>query len=145
MAPLRRLLSSPTRQLLAGLLVIAVAVIVEIIVLSSSSSSPSSSSSRPASRYLQSMFQDDDKLVYTSTAGATATLDRLKRLGVDSIRVTMLWKAVAPQPTAATAPAGFHAGDPAAYPAINWAAYDRLAALARARGIAVLFNLTAPG
>src|SRR5205807_4623689 len=115
----RRLLSSPTRQLIAGLLVIAVAVIVEVVVLSSTSSGP-------PPRYLQSMFQDDDKLVYTSTTGATTTLDRLKRLGVDSIRVTMLWKAIAPQPTATTPPPGFDARNPAAYPAINWAPYDRL-------------------
>jgi hypothetical protein len=133
-----RLLSSPSRQLIAGLAVVAVAVIVEIIVLSSSASGP-------PPRYLQSMFQDDDQLVYTTTAGATSTLDRLKQLGVDSIRVTMLWKAVAPQPTSTTAPAGFDASNPAAYPAINWAPYDRLVALARARGIAVLFNITAPG
>ena len=133
-----RLLSSPSRQLIAGLAVVAVAVIVEIIVLSSSSSGP-------PPRYVQSMFQDDDKLVYTSTAGATRTLDRLKRLGVDSIRVTMLWKAVAPQPTSTIPPAGFDATNPAAYPAIDWAPYDRLVALARARGIAVAFNVTAPG
>src|SRR5258708_129532 len=91
--PLRRLLSSPTRQLIAGLLVIAVAVTVEIVVLSSSSSGP-------PPRYVQSMFQDDDHLVYTTTLGATSTLDRLKSLGVDTVRVTMLWKAIAPQPTA---------------------------------------------
>jgi hypothetical protein len=133
-----RLLSSPLRQLVAGLLVVAIAVIVEVAVLSSSSSGP-------APRYLQSMFQDDDHLVYTSTATATSTLDALKRLGVDTIRVTMLWKAIAPQPTSATMPAGFAAGDPASYPAVAWAPYDRLVTLARARGITVDFNLTAPG
>jgi hypothetical protein len=137
MAPLR-LLSSPSRQLIAGLAIVAVAVIVEIIVLSSSSSSP-------PPRYLESMFQDDDHLVYTSTPGAISTLDRLKRLGVDSLRVTMLWKAIAPAPTSTTAPAGFDATNPGSYPAAAWAPYDRLVALARARGIAVLFNLTAPG
>ena len=83
------------------------------------------------------MFQDDDQLVYTSTAGATSTLDRLKRLGVDSMRVTMLWKAIAPAPTSTAAPAGFDASNPASYPALDWAPYDRLVALARARGIAV--------
>jgi hypothetical protein len=133
-----RLISSPMRQLIAGLLVVAVAVIVEVIVLSSSSSGP-------PPRYVQSVFQDDDHLLYTSTPTATNTLDQLKRLGVDTIRVTVLWKAVAPAPTSATMPAGFAAGDPAAYPATSWAPYDRLVTLARSRGITVDFNLTAPG
>ncbi len=137
MAPLR-LISSPMRQLIAGLLVVAVAVIVEVAVLSSSSSGP-------APRYLQSVFQDDDHLLYTSTATATNTLDQLKRLGVDTIRVTVLWKALAPAPTSATMPAGFAPGDPAAYPAVLWAPYDRVVTLARSRGITVDFNLTAPG
>ncbi len=137
MAPLR-LNSSPGRQLIAGTVVVAVAVAIEIAILSSSAAAP-------PPRYLASIFQDDDHLVYTTTPVATQTLDRLQRLGVDMIRVTMLWKAVAPQPTAATAPAGFDAADPAAYPAAAWAPYDRLVELARARGITVLFNITAPG
>ena len=137
MAALRPL-SSPTRQLLAGLLVIAVAVTIELVVLSSSSSSPSP-------RYLESMFQDDNHLVYASTPTATRTLDMLRSLGVDTIRVTMLWKAIAPQPGSATAPPGFDPRNPGGYPAVNWAPYDRLVVLARARGIKVDFNLTAPG
>ena len=84
-----RLISTPVRQLIAGTLVVAVAVIIEIVVLSSSSTAP-------PPRYLESMFQDDDHLVYTSTTTVAATLDRLRRLGVDTIRVTMLWSSRAP-------------------------------------------------
>jgi hypothetical protein len=132
-----RLISTPMRQLIAGLLAVAIAVIVELAVLSSSSG--------PAPRYLESMFQDDDHLVYASTATATSTVDTLKRLGVDTIRVTMLWKAIAPQPSSTAMPSGFAAGDPAAYPAVSWAPYDRLVTLARSRGITVDLNVTAPG
>jgi hypothetical protein len=137
MAALRRI-SSPTRQLIAGMLVVAVAVIVEVAVLSSTSRG-----SPP--RYMQSMFQDDNHLVYASSATVASTLDRLERLGVDTIRVTMLWKAIAPEPTSPTMPAGFAAGNPAAYPGASWAPYDRLVTLARVHGISVDFNLTAPG
>jgi hypothetical protein len=137
MAPLR-LNSSRVRQLIAGTLVVVIAVAIEIAVLSSSAAGP-------PPRHLESMFQDDDHLVYATTPVATATLDRLQRLGVDTIRVTMLWKAIAPQSTSGSAPAGFDASDPAAYPPAAWAPYDRLVELARARGIAVLFNITAPG
>jgi len=137
MAALRPL-SSPVRQLLAGTLVVALAVIVEVAVLSSSSSGA-------PPRHLESMFQDDDHLVYTSTATVTATLERLQRLGVDTIRVTVLWKALAPRPASASPPPGFDGSDPASYPRAAWAPYDRLVVLARARGITVDFDLTAPG
>lgn len=125
-------------QLLAGLLVVAAAVIIEVAVLSSTSPSPSP-------RRLESMFQDDDHLLYASTPTVTATLRTLRRLGVDTIRATLLWSAVAPQPTATIAPAGFDPSNPAAYPAAPWVPYDRLAELAHADGITVNFNLTAPG
>lgn len=137
MRALRRI-SSPMRQLIAGLLVVAAAVIVEVAVLSSTSPSP-------PSRHLESMFQDDDHLLYASTPTVTATLQTLRRLGVDTIRATLLWDAVAPQPTSTIAPAGFDASNPGAYPAAAWAPYDRLVELARADGITVNFNLTAPG
>jgi hypothetical protein len=137
MRALRRI-PSPMRQLLAGLLVLAVAVIVEVAVLSSDSTTP-------PQRHLESIFQDDDHLVYASTPTVEATMRRLRGLGVDTIRATMLWDALAPQPTSPTAPAGFDASNPAAYPAAKWAPYDRLVELARADGITVDFNVTAPG
>src|SRR5947209_18683717 len=127
MAALRSI-SSPARQLIAGALVLAAALVVEIAVLSSAASAP-------PRHLMESMFQDDDHLVYASTAIATATLDRLERLGVDTIRVTVLWKAIAPRSTSPTAPPGFRATDPAAYPAAAWSPYDRLVALAQARRI----------
>src|SRR2546421_248240 len=64
---LRRVISSPLRQLIAGALLVAVAVIVELVVLSSSSSSP-------APRHLGSMFPDDHHLGYASTATVAPTL-----------------------------------------------------------------------
>lgn len=92
------------------------------------------------------MFQDDQYTLYQpSTAAVRRTLGTLKALGVDTVRVQMLWANIAPDPTSATAPAGFDASDPAAYPASGWAPYDRLARLARAAGLGVNFDLTAPG
>ena len=51
------------------------------------------------------------------------TLDILRRLGVDRVRVFVTWNQVAPDPTAVTKP-NFDATDPAAYPASAWSAYD---------------------
>jgi hypothetical protein len=91
------------------------------------------------------MFQDDDHLLYASTATVTSTLDTLKSLGVDQVRATVLWRAIAPDPAATAAPAGFDASNPSDYPAAAWAPYDRLVELARGRGIGVDFNVGAPG
>ena len=94
---------------------------------------------------LESMFQDDQLLIDSSTATVTRTLSELQALGVDRLRLTILWSAIAPDPASPTPPAGFDASLPAAYPARAWAPYDRIVTLARARGIGVDFDLTAPG
>ena len=96
-------------------------------------------------RPLTSMFQDDRYLIDSSTPTVTRTLDGLQALGVDQLRITVLWSAITPAPGSATRPAGFDASDPAAYPRSGWAPYDRVVRLARARGLAVDFDVTAPG
>lgn len=94
---------------------------------------------------IESMFQDDHLLVYSPRATVTRTLDTLRGLGVDRLRVTLLWSAVAPDPVATAAPRGFAPTDPGAYPRGAWAPYDRLLELARARGLKVDLDVTAPG
>jgi len=103
------------------------------------------SAATPSSHQVEALFQDDDHLLYASTSTVTSTLDVLRGLGVDRLRVTVLWKAIAPDPYAASPPPAFNAADPAAYAPAAWAPYDRLVDLARARGIGVDFDLTAPG
>jgi hypothetical protein len=91
------------------------------------------------------MFQDDQLLVDSSTATVTRTLDRLHALGVQRLRITVLWSSIAPDSLADREPAGFDPAQPGDYPAAAWAPYDRVLELARARGIGVDFDLTAPG
>jgi hypothetical protein len=98
-----------------------------------------------AQHRLESMFQDDRYLVYSPGPVVARTLDTLRGLGVDRLRVTLLWSTVAPAPLAASAPAGFVPTDPAGYPPGAWAPYDRLLELARARGLGVELDVTAPG
>src|SRR4029077_17428763 len=130
---------SERRQLLAALLVVLVAMVVVVILRPTSKHPPA------PPRPVASMFQDDDHLLYSSTPVVTHTLKMLKALGVGELRATMLWKAIAPDPLGRRAPTGFAAGDPAAYPLVAWAPYDRLVTLARARGMVVDFVLSAPG
>ncbi len=122
------------------LVAVAVAAIAAIVILLTATGS-----STPASHRMESMFQDDQYLLYKPTPTVVRTLDRLRSLGVDSIRVQVLWSAIAPAPTARAMPTGFDATNPAAYSAGAWLPYDRLVELALARHIAVNFDVTAPG
>lgn len=60
----------------------------------------------------------------------------MRSLGVEILRVPVVWSSIAPDPSSRTAPQ-FDAIDPGAYPASNWAPYDRLVSDAAAYGIAV--------
>jgi hypothetical protein len=92
----------------------------------------------------EAMFQDDDRLIYPrDDAVVERTLDELKRLGVDRVRITVVWRAIAPANDQDRRPA-FDASDPAQYPAAAWANYDRAVGLATERGIGLNFNVTAP-
>lgn len=91
----------------------------------------------------EATFQDDNQLIYVAAGPQKAHLDTLKALGVDRIRTTILWAAIAPTPTSRTRPS-FDASDPNAYPDGTWDNYDRLVREAYARGLKVNFNLTGP-
>jgi hypothetical protein len=97
-----------------------------------------------ASSTQEATFQDDNHLIYSPHAEVRRTLDTLQGLGVDRLRITVLWKAVAPSPDSRVRPA-FDAADPAAYPPGAWDRFDFVLAEALARGIAVNFNVTGPG
>jgi len=98
-----------------------------------------------ASRMQESTFQDDKHLIYAPPDEVARTMDRMKALGADRLRITVLWAAIAPQANALERPAGFDAADPGAYPAGAWDRYDMVVQLAAERGLGVNFNLTVPG
>jgi len=98
----------------------------------------------PASRTQESTFQDDNRLLYAEPADVRRTLDEIKRLGADRLRLTVLWKAVAPSPGSRQRPA-FDATNPDAYPPGAWNRFDVVVAEAAARGLKVNFNITGPG
>ncbi len=120
----------------------ATAVVAVVVVLAVSGGG----SSAPHRGLFESMFQDDQYTLYQSNpAIVEKTLRTLKALGVDRVRVQVLWAALAPDPLATKPPPGLNATDPNAYPATSWAPYDRLVRLTQALGMGVNFDLTAPG
>jgi hypothetical protein len=96
-----------------------------------------------ASSTQESMFQDDDRLIYASDETVERTLSELDRLGVDRVRITLVWRAIAPGNEEDRKPS-FDAADPDAYPSAAWSNYDRVLREATERGIGVNFNVTAP-
>lgn len=108
-----------------------------------------------------SIMMDDDLLVYRDDSTATRALTQMKALGVDTVRVTVLWSTVADgarptkadiaklkgrAKTAAQKQAKrFKATNPSTYPIRNWDRYDNLVNEAASRGIRIYFNVTGPG
>jgi hypothetical protein len=92
-----------------------------------------------AAAFELSVMQDDNQLIYSSAANRVVALNRMKAMGVDAIRVSVLWDAVAPKKKLK------NGADPKAYRAANWDKYDDLVRLAQVYGIGVYFDVTFPG
>jgi hypothetical protein len=84
-----------------------------------------------------SVIEDDAHL----EANPAATLERMRLLGADVVRVSVPWQTIAPDPSSAHVPAGFDAADPAAYPAAGWGLWDEIVTDARRDGITVDLDL----
>ena len=97
-----------------------------------------------ASSTQESTFSDDDLLLRGSPAVQAQTLDTMKALGADRVRVSLIWRLVAPAAGDAQEPAGFDGANPAAYPPGAWDRYDRLVQLAAQRGLGIAFDVRAP-
>jgi len=135
-----RVLTSPRSGRVSGRL--GLLAILACLAMLASALGPRTTPVR-ASATQESTFQDDNLLIYDTPAGVVRTLDTLRALGADRIRVSVFWAVVAPQPTSRTRPA-FDATNPAAYPPGAWDRYDLVLSLAHARGIAVNFDITSP-
>lgn len=96
-----------------------------------------------AAPYMVSIMQDDNQLVYGTTSQRRNALNRMRALGVEAVRATVLWNAIAPH--GRRKPRGFDGADPGNYPAHHWDRYDELVQDAQQRGIAVYMNPTGGG
>jgi hypothetical protein len=91
-----------------------------------------------ASRSQWSMFEDHPTLISSGPVVREQTLETIKALGADTLRIEVKWAEVAPSPGAKRKPK-FTATDPAAYP--GFGPYDDLVARATARGLRVMITL----
>jgi hypothetical protein len=96
-----------------------------------------------ASNRQEMILQDDQQLIYAPTDQVGQTLQTLHAMGVDRVRVSVVWSLVAPHPTSGKRPR-FDATNPAAYPNGVWFRWDLLDRVARQVGIKLYFQPTAP-
>ena len=102
-----------------------------------------------ASNTQLSVMMDDDHLLYRGDQVRDQTLTRMKELGVDEVRVTVLWSVIANGARKNKARRRrFHklgADNPKAYPMLNWDRYDRLDRACQTLRIGCYFDVTGPG
>jgi len=95
-----------------------------------------------------SIMMDDDLLLYRGDDVRDESLKRMKALGADTVRVTVLWNVVAQNAKfdrRGKKRRNFKAENPKTYPRSNWDRYDRLVKAGKTLGITVYFNVTGPG
>ncbi len=86
------------------------------------------------------IFQDDNQL----KANPTGTMQTLRDLGVQRVRINLTWNTVAPAPTSSRRPSHFNATDPAAYSSAAWAPYDAIVRAGLTYGIGIDFTIDGP-
>jgi hypothetical protein len=102
-----------------------------------------------ASNSQLSVMMDDDNLLYSGDDTRDRTLTRMKELGADEVRVTVLWSVIAHNAQKGKARQRrfrkLGADNPKAYPQLNWDRYDRLARACVTLRIGCYFDVTGPG
>lgn len=125
----RRRIRRGARRILAGAAVAAAAL---AITLSALAVSPGAAR---ASHQQVAIFEEDLHLF----SDPAATLQELRHLGVEMVRVPVRWSWFAPNPNSFHKP-NFNGADPNAYPASAWTALDAVVLDAQADGIQVMMT-----
>jgi hypothetical protein len=85
-----------------------------------------------------SIIQDDAKVIASGGDVRNATLDEMRGLGADVVKISISWRDLANGGKPA------NPDDPNAYPADKWAPYDAAVQGAAARGLGVFLNVNGP-
>jgi hypothetical protein len=91
-------------------------------------------------RSLETILQDDAQFLHRSEEQLRRSLEELKLLGVDRLRVTAGWSVLTRDPDGRLKPL-FDAADPAAYEQERWRNLDRVLTLASEYGIKTMVDI----
>lgn len=97
-----------------------------------------------ASPSQRTMVEDTAQLLASDPDTRARSLDELKALGVNVVKVRVHWRDIAPDGASETRPEGFDAADHTAYPEAGWAPYDGLVRDASQRGLRIFLMLSPP-
>ena len=97
-----------------------------------------------ASRSQETIFDATSALFAASPAERKARLNELDSLGVDTVRIVLGWRSVAPSPGRSRRPAGFNPADPRDYPRRAFASLDAIVRGAAVRRMRVLLAPSSP-
>ncbi len=111
-----------------------------VLPLLAALAAPAASTASPDTQL--SIMMDDDQLIYRGDTAREFAMQRMKSLGVDYVRVTVLWRVVAHKMKKAKRR---KADSPKAYPKVNWDRYDALVRSGQRNGIGVYLDVTGPG
>jgi len=95
----------------------------------------------PAQAALETLVQDDASLLHRPPDQVRASMQKLRSLGVDRVRLTANWSVLTREPDANRKPEGFDARDPSAYPQARWVGLDNAVQIARETGLKVLIDI----
>jgi hypothetical protein len=85
-----------------------------------------------------SIIQDDARVIASGDGTRNATLDEMRALGADVVKISISWRDLANGGKPA------NPDDPNAYPAAKWQPYDAAVQGAVARGLGVFLNVNGP-
>jgi hypothetical protein len=97
-----------------------------------------------ASKAQRTIFDATAALLGVASSDRGQSLDELDALGVDTIRIVLRWRSVAPSPGRPRRPAGFNPADPGDYPPGTFGSLDAVIRGAAGRGMRVLLTPTGP-
>ena len=92
-------------------------------------------------RGLETVLQDDAQLLHRPEAQLRRSLQELRLLGIDRIRVTAGWSVLTRDPDVEVPPESFDGADPAAYEQDRWRNLDRLLILAKEHGFQTMIDI----
>ena len=95
----------------------------------------------PAQAALETLVQDDASLLHRPTEQVRASMQKLRSLGVDRVRLTANWSVLTRDVDAELKPFDFDARDPAAYEQARWVALDEAVRLAHETGLKVMIDI----
>ena len=87
------------------------------------------------------IMQDDNQIVFVSDAHRAKTLDEMKALGADVVKIRVDWRSLSPSAGSKQKPSGFSGRDPNEYRGAVWAAYDRTIIAITGRGMRAYLQL----